>query len=200
MIMIISSAVLPPIQSSAPDTVAVLAAQGLLPTVEAISMIVLGVAILAVLTALLLVLLQLRKASHTLTTLAGKVEKEATPVLDRARSVAENVEFITMAVRTDVEKITASVAGLNDRLREASNRMEERIQDFNALVDVLQGEAEEMALDTAAAVRGVRAGTRNLAGESQDRPPREMPAASKVPASQEPYSFPAPEPEGEEEN
>jgi hypothetical protein len=42
--------------------------------------------------------------------------------------------------------------------------MEKRIQDFTALVEVLQTEAEDLALDTAAAVRGVRAGTRSLAG------------------------------------
>ena len=98
----------------------------------------------------------------------------------RARSVAENVDFITMAVRTDVQKVTASVSGLNDRLKEASERMEERIQDFTALVEVLQNEAEDLALDTAAAVRGVRAGTRSLVGQNED------PTAD----SKEPYESP----------
>jgi len=46
--------------------------------------------------------------------------------------------------------------------------MEERIQDFTALVEVLQNEAEDLALDTAAAVRGVRVGARSLAGEGAD--------------------------------
>ena len=152
----------------------------LLSTVEAISTIVLGVAVLGVLIALLVVLLQLRKLTRFLGSLGKRLEKEAAPVMVRARSVAENVDFITMAVRTDVQKVTASVSGLNDRLKEASERMEERIQDFTALVEVLQNEAEDLALDTAAAVRGVRAGTRSLVGQKED------PTAD----SKEPYESP----------
>ncbi len=114
--------------------------------------------------ALIAILMQLRGLTRSLGSVAKELEKDAAPVLDRARIVAENLEFITGAVRNDVQKVNESVSRLNDRLRKASDRMEERIQDFNALVEVLQEEAEELALDTAAAVRGVRAGTRKLAG------------------------------------
>jgi len=172
--MIISSLAISPVQSAPPDTVAVLASPGVLSTVESVSMIILGAAILGVLVVLLLVLFQLRKLGTSLVTVAQRMEKDSAPILDRARSVAENVEFITMAVRTDVQKLNASISGLNERLREASTRMEERIQDFNALVDVLQGEAEALALDTAAAVRGVRAGTRNLAGNGASERPLQV--------------------------
>ncbi len=137
---------------------------------EAISTIVLGVAVLGVLVALLAVLLQLRKLARSVGAVAKRMEKDAAPVMDRARSVAENVDFITMAIRTDVQKLNASVSSLNDRLKEASVRMEERIQDFTALVEVLQNEAEDLALDTAAAVRGVRAGTKSLAAEEHEEP------------------------------
>lgn len=137
-----------------------------LSTVEAISTIVLGVAVLGVLIALLVVLLQLRKLTRSIGAVAKGLEKDA--VMVRVRSVAENVDFITMAVRTDIHKLNASVASLNDRLKEASVRMEERIQDFTALVEVLQTEAEDLALDTAAAVRGVRVGARSLAGKGTD--------------------------------
>jgi uncharacterized protein YoxC len=157
--------------------------------VESISIIVLGAAILGVLIVLLLVLLQVRKLARSVTTVAKRMEKETAPVIERARSVAENVEFISMSVRTDVQKLNASVSGLNDRLKEASARMEDRIQDFNALVDLLQSEAEALALDTAAAVRGVRAGTRNLAADSPGSEDR---------ASLGPYVFPTPDREEQE--
>jgi len=153
------------VQASATDTMAMVTAPSLLSTVESISTIVLGFAVLGVLVALLAVLLQLRKLARSMGSVAKRLEKDAAPVMERARSVAANVDFITMAVRTDVQKLNASMSGLNERLREASARMEERIQDFSAMVEVLQGEAEDLALDTAAAVRGVRAGTRSLASE-----------------------------------
>lgn len=168
-------------QTTPPDTVTILAAQGFLATAQAVSSIVLGVAVLGVLVALLMVLLQLRKLARTVGTVAQRLEKDSAPVMERARSVAENVDFITMAVRTDVQKLNASVSGLNDRLREASIKMEERIQDFTALVEVLQNEAEDLALDTAAAVRGVRAGTRSLASD---------PGGSRVPSEADPVGGP----------
>ncbi|NNM04288.1 MAG: hypothetical protein HKO65_04235 [Gemmatimonadetes bacterium] len=146
------------------------ASSDFLPTAEAISTIALTVAVLGVLVALLAVLLQLRRLVRSVSAVAKRMEKEAAPVMDRARSVAENVDFITMAIRTDVQKLNASVSSLNDRLKDASVQMEERIQDFTALVEVLQNEAEDLALDTAAAVRGVRAGTRSLAADGQEGP------------------------------
>ena len=145
------------------DTVAVLVPSNFLSTAEAVSTIVLALAVLGVLLACIVVLMQLRKVGRSVTEVARSLEKDARPVMERARTVAENVDFITAAVRTDVQKLNQSVARLNDRLKEASERMEDRIQDFTALVEVLQSEAEGLALDTAAAVRGVRAGTRNLA-------------------------------------
>ena len=156
---------IPLAQTTLPDTVTMVAAPSLLATTQAVSSIVLGVAVLGLLVTLLLVLLQLRNLARTLGSVAHRLEKDSAPVMERARSVAENVDFITMAVRTDVQKLNASISGLNDRLREASLKMEERIQDFTALVEVLQYEAEDLALDTAAAVRGVRAGTRSLASD-----------------------------------
>jgi hypothetical protein len=149
--------------SSPPDTVVLAAPSEFLVTVQAISTIVLAVVVLLVLVALLLVLLQFRKLSRSVTEVAKRLEKDAGPVVEKAKSIAGNVDYISAAIRTDVEKVNESVKQLNARLVQASERMEERIQDFNALVEVIQGEAEELALDTAAAVRGVRVGTKALA-------------------------------------
>jgi len=162
----------PLVQLSTPatDTVVVVVPPSFLSTTEAVSTILLTVVVLGVLIALLYGLVQVRKLSRSVTEVIGRLERDAGPVVDRAKSVAENVDFITAAVRADVQKLNESVARLNDRLKEASDRMEERIQDFTALVEVLQAEAEDLALDTAAAVRGVKAGTRSLARESKGPP------------------------------
>ena len=146
-----------------PDAAALTAQPDFLATAEAISTIVLAVVVIGVLLALIAVVFQFRKLTRSVTEVTKRLEKDAGPVMERAKSVMENVDFISAAVRTDVQKVNESVAQLNDRLNQASERMEERIQDFSALVEVLQSEAEELALDTAAAVRGVRAGTKALA-------------------------------------
>lgn len=94
------------------------------------------------------------------------------PVSDRARSISDNVEFITQALRTDVEKLNASVRSLSDRLQQASDRMEERVEEFNALMEVVQGEAEDIFIDTASTVRGVRESARAIGSPREPRQPR----------------------------
>jgi uncharacterized phage infection (PIP) family protein YhgE len=167
--MMLSEPAVSALQTQARDTLAMVVPQGFLSTVEAVSSIILTLTVLAVLATLVVALLQLKNLTRSLASLTQRMEREAAPVLERARSVAENVDFITMAVRNDVQKLNESVNRLNERLQEASIRMEERVQDFSALVEVLQSEAEDLALDTAAAVRGVRAGTRALASRGPGR-------------------------------
>ena len=127
----------------------------LISTLADIAIILVGVAILTA--SVVLVLLALR-VNATLKSLSQNLG----PVSDRARSISDNVEFITQALRTDVERLNASVKGLNDRLHQASGHMEQRIEEFNALMEVIQGEAEGAFIKTAAAVRGVKEGAQKL--------------------------------------
>ncbi len=123
-----------------------------------ISTVVIAVISVILLVTVLLFLVQLKRLLRSL-------QQHVQPVTDRARVAAENVEYISAIVREDVQKVRGSVSGLSDRLREASERMEERVEEFNALMDVVQDEAEAVLLDTAAVVRGVRAGAQSI-GES----------------------------------
>ncbi len=99
---------------------------------------------------------------HAVKEIRLTVRQNLGPVSDRARSISDNVEFITQALRADVARLNASVKSLTDRLQQASDHMEARIDEFNALIEVVQGEAEDIFLDTAATVRGVREGARAL--------------------------------------
>ena len=66
------------------------------------------------------------------------------------------------------------IAGLVDTGGVQTEPVMADVEEFNALMDVVQGEAEAVLLDTAAAVRGVRAGARTI-GEAvaADEPPAE---------------------------
>ncbi len=154
-----------PIQSLARDTVVAVAARDGLGLAVDISLIVVAVAVVAMALALARFL---ARANGAINELRAGVHQGLGPVSDRARTISDNVEFITQALRTDVERLNTSVRALTDRLHQASERMEERIGEFNALMEVVQGEAEEIFLDTAATVHGVRAGARNI---TRPRPP-----------------------------
>jgi hypothetical protein len=58
--------------------------------------------------------------------------------------------------------------------------MEERIEEFNALIEVVQGEAEDIFLDTASTVRGVREGARSITSGRRRRDPGSGPGGSTV--------------------
>lgn len=124
------------------------------------------------------------------------VRQNLGPVSDRARSISDNVEFITQALRTDVERLNASVKSLTGRLQQASERMEERIEEFNALMEVVQDEAEDLFIDTASTVRGVRAGARSIGSvrggapgipedEAVADPPEDEPHEARAVAAEE---------------
>ena len=126
-----------------------------------VSIVIVAVTIVVLVVVLAILLVRMNKV---LLEVRNGVRNNLGPVSERARGIAENVEFITRTIRTDVEKLNGSVTAVTDKLKLASERMEERIEDFNALMEVVQQEAEDVFIDTAATVRGVRAGMGSLAG------------------------------------
>lgn len=125
-----------------------------------VATVVIAVAMLVLVLVALSVFLRLNRL---LDEMKGVAKDNIGPVSDRAKIISDNLEFITQALRTDVERLNSSVRAVSDRLNQASEHMEERIEDFNALMEVVQGEAEDIFLDTASTVRGVRAGARQIA-------------------------------------
>jgi methyl-accepting chemotaxis protein len=122
----------------------------------------------AVLTVAIVLVVLAARAYRILGEMRLSARQNLGPVSDRARRISDNLEFITQALRTDVERLNQSVAQLSERLHVASDRMEERVEEFNALMEMVQGEAEELFLDTASTVRGVREGARSISSRGQD--------------------------------
>jgi methyl-accepting chemotaxis protein len=143
----------------APDTVFIATPRDALSVAADWALVVVAATI--VVTALVALVIMLR-TSRSLQRVGRAATRKADPLLDRGKSVAANVEFITATLRTDVEGLHSSIRSLSDRLKQASDHMEHRIEEFNALMEVVQGEAEDVFIDTASTARGVRAGARQL--------------------------------------
>jgi len=144
------------------DTLVTVSARDGLATAALVANVVLTGVVVLLLAGLVVLLFQLRGIQRSVTGLLGRVETKLDPVIDRAKDVAANVDFISAAVRTDVQRVSDSVRSLSERLQSASDRMEQRVRDFNALMEVVQSEAEDIFISGAATVRGVRAGARAL--------------------------------------
>lgn len=90
--------------------------------------------------------------------LLNRLYADVTPLLRHAGSIADNVNYITTSIRNDVRQVNATIALANRRLTQAAEHTEARMNEFNALLQVVQQEAEQAFVATASAVRGVRTG------------------------------------------
>ena len=87
------------------------------------------------------------------------------PLVRNANSIADNVNYITTAIRVDVQQFNQTVALANERLTAAVKTAERRMNELDALMRVVQREAEDAFVSTASTLRGVRAGATTLRDE-----------------------------------
>jgi hypothetical protein len=90
-----------------------------------------------------------------------------------ASSIADDVNYITTSIRVDVQQVNQTVTAVNRRLLAAVDQAEDRVNDFNALLEVAQEEAEAAFISTASALRGISSGASALAGRRGPRRARQ---------------------------
>jgi len=103
-----------------------------------------------------------RKSYQKVSDLLDRVYADVNPITHHASRIAENVDYVTTAVRADTERASALLSDAERRLRAALERAEARARDLEALIDVAQGEAERSLVSAASTVAGVREGVTAL--------------------------------------
>jgi methyl-accepting chemotaxis protein len=93
-----------------------------------------------------------------------RIRGDFDPALRNLTAVSEQAKAISGTLRKNVEELGGTVSQTNDKVRRATEAVEARLGELNALVGVMQGEAEELFVRTASAVRGVQVGAGALAG------------------------------------
>jgi uncharacterized protein YoxC len=107
-----------------------------------------------------------RKSYAKISDLLDRVYADVNPITHHASRIADNVDFITTAIRADVMKVNATVDLANEKLLEAIWVAEKQIREAQALVEVMQEEVESAFVASASVVRGVRVGTSRLQDEA----------------------------------
>lgn len=143
---------------------------------------------LALVALLIVALTALIRINRMLEDLRGRAEDAIGPVSDRAKIISDNLEFITQSLRSDLEKLNSSIRILSERLNKMSGHIGDRLEDFNALIEVIQREAEELFIDTASTMRGFRAGAREITSPSPNTG-EEVNETPSVRAEDEPIEF-----------
>jgi len=120
--------------------------------VTAISVAIIALMFVVVAIAALIWLRDVGRVAKRLESFTAVLERDGPVMLDGARSIVTNL-------RDEVTKIVATSRELRQRVQGTAGSLEERVRDFEAVLDVLQDEVEETALDVAAALRATRRGT-----------------------------------------
>ena len=108
-----------------------------------------------------------RKSYKKINDLLDRVYADINPLTKHASTIADNLDYITTSVRVDMQRVNQTITAANQRLREAAELTEQRMQEFNALLKVVQQEAEDTFVSTASMVRGVRKGMETFDEQSR---------------------------------
>lgn len=150
-----------------PDTVVGIVARDGYDLLQALVAVSIAAALFGVLLLLAVGILQMRQAGRAVEGVRRSFVTD--PGVEGLRRTVSHVESISRTLEEEVGRLSQSVSGLSDRLIQASDRMEERIEEFNALMELVQREAEGAFVEGAAVARGVRAGLTKLS-ERDERP------------------------------
>lgn len=153
--------------SAVADTVVTISAsptglQRWVDLMTSISSIVIALVLIVIAISLVPAAWNSRKIYQRINNVMEQFGERSNPLLEHARNVADNVDYVSSAVRADVERLQATVAEAQTRLLRAADQAERRVNEFNALLEVVQEEAEELFIDTASTLRGVKAGVREI--------------------------------------
>jgi methyl-accepting chemotaxis protein len=127
---------------------------------SAIAQLVSAVAVLVVAAAVVGMGLELRSTIRSLQGAVDQAKTDLTPVANNVRQISDSVRAMSDSLRDDVDRVNETVAAVTERVHHALDVSEERLGEFNALLDVVQDEAERLFVSTASTVRGVRGGAR----------------------------------------
>ncbi|MDP9206571.1 MAG: DUF948 domain-containing protein [Gemmatimonadota bacterium] len=153
-----------------PDTIytkEIVAEPGLWQKIVSIASGIMAITVIVLTVALVPAALNFRKSYKKISDMLDKVYGDVNPLMRHASAIADNVDYISTAMRVDVQQVSQTVAAVNQRLQQAVGTAEDRINQLNALLDVVQEEAESAFVTTASTIRGVKTGI-NQAFDEED--------------------------------
>jgi uncharacterized protein YoxC len=153
-----------------PDTIytkQVVAEPGWFEKVTSIASVVMTLTVIVLSGALIPAAWNFRKSYKKVSDMLDKIYGDVNPLMRHASAIADNVDYISTSIRVDIQQVSQTVAAVNQRLQQAAAATEDRINQLNALLEVVQEEAESAFVTTASTIRGVRTGI-NQAFDEED--------------------------------
>lgn len=127
-------------------------------TVAAISLVIIALSFIAIAIGLVLALKSSSKQLSLISHVLRGLDDDLLPAFRSLREVAEKSKGVVDVFKNEADAIVRTSRRLRRRARNGADRIEERLQDLDALYEVVHEELEEAALDVATLVRTVRTG------------------------------------------
>ena len=124
-----------------------------------IAQIILAIALLAVGLGVLFAAMKVKALTKKVEEQGQKLRVDLAPAIRNLTLVSENAVSVSKSVRGDVDRLSQGVTAATEKLKDAAEVAEQRVGEFNALIGVVQEEAEQLFIGGAATLRGVRAGS-----------------------------------------
>jgi methyl-accepting chemotaxis protein len=125
----------------------------------ALSLLVIAIAFIAIAVAGALTLGLLRNQLEQMARALNELNSDLSEVLKGARHLAEDGRKLAQLAREEGEAYLASSRRIRKKLDRGVDRLSERLDNFDALVEVVHDEVEETALRFATTLRAARLST-----------------------------------------
>lgn len=135
---------------------------------QSIASIIIALALIAIAIPLIPAAWNSRKFYKKLNDVVERIRDDVNPIVRHASAVADNVDYISTSVRADVQLLNQTVASANQRVNRVAAQAEQRVNELNALLQVVQEEAEGLFINTASTVRGMRVGAETFRRFQED--------------------------------
>jgi len=97
-------------------------------------------------------------ALHKLSSQLAEIRAELEPALRSVRGMAEEAQGLTSKLNVEIHEVIRTSSDVRHEVRRGIDQARRRLEDLDALAEVMQEELEDTALAVAARVRSVRRG------------------------------------------
>jgi hypothetical protein len=150
--------------ASLPDTIItrVIPDRGVLEWTSGVLQILVLLLAVGALISLILLLQAMRDGVQKLNGTLERLNADTRPMLANANAIVGDAREMVATVKRDVAVVSDAAAAMGDTILDAATATAQRIDEVNAVLDVVQDELEETAITAISAVRGVRMGANAL--------------------------------------
>ncbi|AMW04855.1 DUF948 domain-containing protein [Gemmatimonas phototrophica] len=173
---------------SLPDTIIArtIPDRGVLEWTSGILQIVVLLLAVGALVVFILLLAALREGVKKLNASLERIATDTRPILANANAIVGDARDMVATVKRDVQVVSDAAAAVGDTILDAAEITAQRVDEVNAVLDVIQDELEETAITAVTAIRGVRLGANEMlsrlpGGRRKRRRPRDDGGSSRHP-------------------